>query len=73
MHPADDEIFSPAQLESWREKRHAEFCLGGGGTSAIHGVVTFSNWGENKSQSAPAGAFSLLKLVPASSSSSTAG
>ena len=44
-----------------------------GGTSAIHGVVTFSNWGENKSQSAPSGAFSLLKLVPASSSSSTAG
>jgi hypothetical protein len=44
-----------------------------GGTSAIHGVVTFSNWGEDKSQSAPSGAFSLLKLVPASSSSSTAG
>ena len=35
MHPADDEIFSPAQLESWREERHAEFCLGSGGTSAI--------------------------------------
>jgi hypothetical protein len=44
-----------------------------GGSSSIHGVVTFSNWGENKSQSAPTGAFSLLKLVPASSSSSTAG
>jgi hypothetical protein len=44
-----------------------------GGASAIHGVVTFSNWGENKNQSAPAGAFSLLKLVPASSSSGTAG
>ena len=44
-----------------------------GGASAIHGVVTFSNWGEDKSQSAPTGAFSLLKLVPASSSSSTAG
>jgi len=44
-----------------------------GGASAIHGVVTFSNWGEDKSQSAPAGAFSLLKLVPASSSSGTAG
>jgi hypothetical protein len=44
-----------------------------GGASAIHGVVTFSNWGENKSQSAPAGAFSLLKLVPASTSSGTVG
>ena len=44
-----------------------------GGASAIHGTVTFSNWGEDKSQSAPAGAFSLLKLVPASSSSGTAG
>jgi len=44
-----------------------------GGASAIHGVVTFSNWGEDKNQSAPAGAFSLLKLVPASSSSGTAG
>jgi subtilisin family serine protease len=30
MHPADDDIFSPAQLESWREDRHAEFCLGNG-------------------------------------------
>ena len=45
----------------------------GGGSSAIHGVVTFSDWGENKSQSAPADAFSLLKLAPASSSSSTSG
>ena len=44
-----------------------------GGASAIHGVVTFSNWGEDKSQSAPTGAFSLLKLVPASSGSTTAG
>ena len=44
-----------------------------GGSSAIHGVVTFSNWGENKSQTAPTNAFSLLKLVPASSSSTTAG
>jgi hypothetical protein len=42
----------------------------GGGASAIHGVVTFSHWGENKSQSAPADAFSLLKLTPASSSTS---
>jgi hypothetical protein len=44
-----------------------------GSASAIHGVVTFSDWGENKSQTAPSGAYSLLKLVPASSSSSTAG
>jgi hypothetical protein len=44
-----------------------------GGSSAIHGVVTFSHWGENKSQTAPANAFSLLKLVPASSGSTTAG
>jgi hypothetical protein len=44
-----------------------------GGSSAIHGVVTFSNWGENKSQSAPTGAYSLLKLTPASSSSGSAG
>jgi len=44
-----------------------------GGASAIHGVVTFSHWGENVSQSAPANAFSLLKLTPASSSSTTSG
>ena len=44
-----------------------------GGSSAIHGVVTFSHWGENKSQKAPTNAFSLLKLVPASSGSTTAG
>jgi hypothetical protein len=44
-----------------------------GGKSAIHGVVTFSNWGENKSQTTPSNAFSLLKLAPASSSASTAG
>jgi hypothetical protein len=44
-----------------------------GGSSAIHGVVTFSHWGENKSQTAPTNAFSLLKLVPASSGSTTAG
>ncbi len=46
---------------------------GGTGSSAIHGVVTFTHWGEDKSQTAPSGAVSLLKLVPASSSSSTAG
>jgi hypothetical protein len=44
-----------------------------GGKSAIHGIVTFSNWGENKSQPAPSHPFPLLKLAPASSSSTTAG
>jgi hypothetical protein len=44
-----------------------------GGASAVHGVVTFSHWGENKSQTAPAHAMSLLKLVPASQGSSTTG
>jgi hypothetical protein len=44
-----------------------------GSSSNISGVVTFSHWGENKAQTAPANAFSLLKLAPASSSSSTAG
>jgi hypothetical protein len=39
-----------------------------GGSSAIHGTVTFSHWGENKSQKAPTHTVSLLKLVPASSS-----
>ena len=38
-----------------------------GGSSAIHGTVTFSHWGENKSQAAPTHTTSLLKLVPASS------
>jgi hypothetical protein len=45
----------------------------GGGSSAIHGVVTFTHWGENKSQSAPVKSTSLLKLVPASSGSTTGG
>ena len=44
-----------------------------GGSSAIHGTVTFSQWGERQE---PDGAdpprSSLLKLVPASSSSATA-
>jgi hypothetical protein len=44
-----------------------------GGASTIHGTVTFSHWGENISQTVPAPTTSLLKLVPASSSSSTAG
>ncbi|HEX4433311.1 MAG TPA: hypothetical protein VH012_00680 [Acidimicrobiales bacterium] len=45
----------------------------GGGASAIHGTVTFTHWGENKSQTAPAKSTSLLKLVPASSGSTTGG
>ncbi len=44
-----------------------------GGASAIHGTVTFSNWGEDKNQTAPSKTVSLLKLVPAASSSATAG
>jgi hypothetical protein len=44
-----------------------------GGSSAIHGVVTFTHWGENKSQTAPTTSSSLLKLVPASSGSTTGG
>ncbi len=43
------------------------------GSSAIHGVVTFTHWGEDKSQSAPSGAVSLLTLTPASASPNTAG
>ncbi len=45
----------------------------GGGASAIHGTVTFSNWGENKSQPVPSKTTSLLKLIPASSSTTTTG
>ncbi len=43
-----------------------------GGSSTIHGTVTFTQWGEVPNISAPAHAFSLLKLVPASSSATTA-
>jgi hypothetical protein len=45
----------------------------GGGASAIHGIVTFTHWGEDKSQTAPTKTTSLLKLVPASSGSTTGG
>jgi hypothetical protein len=38
-----------------------------GGSSAIHGTVTFSNWGEKTKEEAPSHSVSLLKLVPASS------
>jgi hypothetical protein len=41
----------------------------GTGASAIRGTVTFSHWGEVKSQQAPGHSLSLLKLVPASASS----
>jgi hypothetical protein len=40
-------------------------------SSAIHGTVTFSNWGEKTSQKAPAHSVSLLKIAPPSSSGST--
>ena len=43
-----------------------------GGSSTIHGTVTFSQWGEVPNVRVPAHAFSLLKLVPASSSATTA-
>jgi hypothetical protein len=39
-----------------------------GGSSTIHGTVAFTQWGEVPHVSAPAHALSLLKLVPASSS-----
>jgi hypothetical protein len=44
-----------------------------GGSSAIHGTVSFTNWGENKNQTAPTHTVSLLKLVPPTSSSTTGG
>ena len=46
---------------------------GAGGSSAIRGTVSFTNWGENKSQTAPSPTVSLLKLVPPTSSSTTGG
>ena len=46
---------------------------GSGGTSAIHGTVTFSQWGEDKAQPKPSHTVSLLKLVPPTSSSTTGG
>ena len=45
-------------------------------SSAIHGTVTFTNWGEKTSEKAPVHSVSLLKLAPPSASgatSSTAG
>jgi hypothetical protein len=46
---------------------------GSGGSSAIRGTVSFTNWGEDKSQTAPTHTVSLLKLVPPTSSSTTGG
>jgi hypothetical protein len=39
--------------------------------SAIHGTVTFSDWGEKTSEKPPAHSVSLLKLAPPSSSGAT--
>jgi hypothetical protein len=44
---------------------------GSTGATDIRGTVTFSNWGEKTTETAPAHSVSLLKLVPASSSSSS--
>ena len=44
---------------------------GAGGSSAIHGTVTFSHWGEATSEKAPAKSVSLLKLVPSATSGAT--
>jgi hypothetical protein len=46
---------------------------GAKGSSGIVGTVTFSHWGENKSQTKPTHTTSLLSLTPASSSSTTGG
>jgi hypothetical protein len=42
-----------------------------GGSTAIHGVVVFTKWGEKTSESAPGTSVSLLKLVPATTSGAT--
>ncbi len=42
-----------------------------GGSSAIHGTVTFSHWGETTTQTAPGTSVSLLKLVPGDTSGAT--
>jgi len=44
---------------------------GGGGSSAIHGTVTFSHWGEATNEKAPGKSLSLLKLVPSATSGAT--
>jgi len=42
-----------------------------GGSSAIHGTVTFSHWGETTTKTAPGASVSLLKLVPGATSGTT--
>jgi hypothetical protein len=42
-----------------------------GGSSAIHGTVTFSHWGETTTKTAPRTSVSLLKLVPGATSGAT--
>jgi len=42
-----------------------------GGADAIHGTVSFSDWGEQKSQQAPAHSVSLLTILPKSAGSGT--
>ena len=42
-----------------------------GGSSAIHGTVTFSHWGETTTKTAPGTSVSLLKLVPGATSGAT--
>ena len=42
-----------------------------GGSSAIHGTVTFSHWGQKTAQKAPGKSVSLLKLVPGATSGAT--
>jgi hypothetical protein len=42
-----------------------------GGSSAIHGTVSFSNWGEQTTEKPPGRSVSLLKLVPGATSGAT--
>jgi hypothetical protein len=42
-----------------------------GGSTALHGTVSFSRWGQKTSLKAPAKSFSLLKLAPPSTSGAT--
>ena len=44
---------------------------GAGGSSAIHGTVSFSHWGEATNEKAPGKSLSLLKLVPSATSGAT--
>jgi hypothetical protein len=42
-----------------------------GGSTAIHGTVTFTHWGETTTKTAPGSSVSLLKLVPGATSGAT--